>query len=352
MPTPGNGRLPAEWMPHRAVWLAWPYRPDCWPGNLEAARGEMAGFCRALAGAVTTFAGGEAIEVLVRDTECETSAARLLEGLPVRLTQAVYADIWLRDTGPVFVTTDEGLLALGFGFNGWGGRYLFPDDLGVAATVAELGGHPLRTRELVFEGGSVDVDGEGTGLASRQCLLNPNRNASMDAASIERELCAALGLDVLLWLESGLAGDHTDGHVDTLARFVMPGHVAFMEPGGASDPNRDTLVRIRRDLLSFRDGCGRRLELIPLPSPGAVLGDEGELLPASYLNFYVGNDAVVVPAYGSSRDGAAVDALALCFPGRRVVGSSARTILTGGGAFHCMTREEPCAGEGAEGEVA
>jgi agmatine deiminase len=170
--------------------------------------------------------------------------------------------------------------------------------------------------------------------------MNPNRNHGMSAAAIEREVLDALGGKKLLWLGDGLVNDHTDGHVDTIARFVCPGVVVCMEPTG-DDPNRDVLREIARDLGGMTDARGRKLEVISIPSPGKVLSPDGELMPASYVNFYIGNTTVVVPTYGVDADDRAVVAIAKLFPGRRTLGIDARAILTGGGAFHCITQQEP-----------
>jgi agmatine deiminase len=197
----------------------------------------------------------------------------------------------------------------------------------------------------VLEGGSVDVDGEGTVLTTRQCLLNENRNPGMDQAAIERGLVEALGVSAVLWLGDGLLNDHTDGHVDTVARFVAPGVVVAMEPATAGDPNRDTLLRLLAELRSLRDAAGRRLTVETLPSPGAILDEEGQVMPASYVNFYIANHAVVVPTYGSPADEVAVARIGALFPGRRTSGVDARAILSGGGAFHCITQQVPRGGE-------
>ena len=196
---------------------------------------------------------------------------------------------------------------------------------------------------FIFEGGAIEVDGEGTALTTSQCLLNPNRNPTLTRADLERDLAEALGIERLLWLGDGLANDHTDGHVDTLARFCAPGRVLCMEARDADDPNRTALGKIAADLAEFRDAKGRAFEVIRVPSPGLVQSRDGEAMPASYLNFYVANTTVVVPTYGSPCDAEAVELVAACFPTRRTVGVSARALLTGGGAFHCITQQQPAA---------
>lgn len=211
----------------------------------------------------------------------------------------------------------------------------------VSRRVAELAGLPSHHFPLVLEGGAIEVDGLGTGLTTRQCLLNPNRNPHLTQAEIEALLQLALGIDKLLWLEKGLRNDHTDGHIDTIARFVAPHQVMCMLPDDPSDPNYRVLWDIYVQLQGLGDVMGQPLQVIPIPSPHTVVNSEGELLPASYLNFYISNDSVIVPIYGSANDQRAVAAIAKCFSNRKVIGLPARHILSGGGAFHCITQQQP-----------
>ena len=187
-----------------------------------------------------------------------------------------------------------------------------------------------------FEGGAIDIDGTGLGVTTEQCLLNPNRNPDLDRATIDRLLAEGLGVTRLLWLGDGLANDHTDGHVDNLARFVAEGVIAIPEPAGADDPN----AAIYADARARAEAFG--LTIVAIPSPGEVERDE-EIIPASYMNFYIGNAAVVVPLYGAPNDEAAVSAIAALFPTRTVVGFRADHILTGGGSFHCISQQIPAA---------
>ena len=187
----------------------------------------------------------------------------------------------------------------------------------------------------------MDVDGEGTCLTTRQCLLNPNRNPGMTIEAIEKGLKEALGCTSVLWLGDGLQNDHTDGHVDTIARFVAPGVVVCMRPSGSFDPNARALLAIDADLCSFWDALGRRLKVVNVPSPGFVADGDGKAMPASYVNFYVANTTVIVPAYGVPGDEPARAALAKLFPTRRAVSVPAKELLEGGGAFHCISQQEP-----------
>lgn len=327
-------RQPAEWEPHECCWVAWPAAEDLWGADLPRAQESFVRMCRAIA-------EGERLEVLVPDERGERAAAAALAGR-ARFHRIPYGDIWLRDIAPIFVRDEGGrVVAACFDFNGWGGKYLLPGDDRVSARVAEASGCRALRFPFVLEGGSVEPDGEGTLLTTRQCLLNPNRNPGMDQAAVERALRDALGATTVLWLGDGLINDHTDGHVDTLARFVAPGVVACMQPSGGDDPNREMLEQIARDLSAMRDRAGRRLEIVRIPSPGLVRDGDGRVMPASYVNFYVGNRAVVVPTYGTPWDDQAVEEIAALFPGRRTLGVPALAILAGGGAFHCITQHQP-----------
>jgi agmatine deiminase len=335
---------PAEWSAHDAVWLAWPCAADLWGDALTGAQEQFAAFAAAI--------HGERLEVLVPDASAEAEARERLGSSSVlpraRFHHIPYGDIWMRDIAPVFVHEGGGLAAACFRFNGWGGKYVLPHDDAVAARVAAAAGVPRRAHDgLVAEGGAIEVDGEGTLLTTRQCLLNANRNPGFGEDAVARVLGAALGATRVLWLTEGLLEDHTDGHVDTIARFVAPGVVACMQPAGGDDPNRGRLVRIAEELAEMTDAAGRRLRLVHLPSPGRVESVAGRLMPASYLNFYVANGSVAVPAYGVENDAAAVRVVASLFPGRRVLSVRSEVILEGGGALHCISQQQPARVEAA-----
>lgn len=336
--------VPGEWEQHRAVWTAWPAAADLWEDNLRPAQAEFSAFCRELAApsGATNLAAAESLEILVTGATAERDAAEALAGLPVRFHRIPYGDIWLRDTAPVFTRDGNGeVAALCFRFNGWGEKYLFPEDLALARAVRRASGLHSFDVPMIFEGGAIELDGQGTALTTRQCLLHPNRNPSMTQGEIEAHLVDALGVDKVLWLGDGLLGDHTDGHIDTLVRFAGPGRVICMEAQDSADPNHDVLATIVEDLSSMRDAQGRALDVVRIPSPGVVEDAGGDAMPASYVNYFISNRTVVVPTYGSRYDAEAVARIAACFPGRRTVGCSARAILSGGGAFHCITQQEP-----------
>ena len=324
--------IPAEWMPHKAVWTAWPSAADLWGEDLDQARAEVAAMVRALADS----GAGDRMRVLAHGREAEASA-KLAIGRSAEIAPAAFGDIWLRDTGPIF--TNDGR-ALGFRFNGWGGKYILPHDDEVSARIALLAGADYKLHDFILEGGAIEMDGEGTLLTTRQCLLNKNRNPHWTEAAAEMELKRTLGVEKVLWLDEGLANDHTDGHIDNLARFIAPGRVVCQTPFGADDPNIEVLEEIALSLAAMTDARGRKLEVIRIPSPGPVLDEDGDATAASHMNFLIGNSTVVVPTYSASGE-AAVEALAPLFPGRKVIGLPSRAILTGGGSFHCITQQEP-----------
>ena len=329
--------VPAEWAPHRAMWVGFPSHAELWEEDLHAAQQEVAGLARALAGP-----GRERVRLLTGSPEGLAAAREMLGGEPgVEIVEGVFGDIWLRDTGPIFATTPQGLSARAFRFNGWGGKYVLDRDDTVGRQIAEAAGVPLEAHDFVLEGGALDHDGAGTALTTDQCLLNPNRNPGWTQADAEAALSAGLGARKLLWLGEGLQNDHTDGHVDNLARFVAPGVVASPVAWGRGDPNADAYDDAARRLAGMTDAEGRRLKIVRIPSPGWVDDFEGRAAPASHMNFVIANGAVIVPIYEARPGELAVQALEALFPGRAVVGLPSRAILTGGGSFHCITQQEP-----------
>jgi agmatine deiminase len=323
-------KIPPEWAPHRAIWTAWPREPTYWGDAFDAARVEVAAMVRALA------AGGERVRVLVDGREGEASAKLAFGGAGERI-QARFGDIWLRDIGPIFDTAGR---AHAFRYNGWGGKFVMAGDELVAAQIAEHASAPLVAHDFILEGGGVEHDGEGTLLTTRQCVLNPNRNPHWTEAAAELELKRAFGAGKILWLDEGLLNDHTDGHIDNIARFVAPGRVVCQAPWGKRDPNADVYEEIALSLAGMHDAQGRKLDVVRIPSPGLVTDEEGEIVPASHMNFLIANEVVLVPVYSDAGDDA-LKALAPLFPGRRVIGLSSHATLAGGGSFHCITQQEP-----------
>ena len=335
--------LPAEWAPHKAMWTAWPSHPDLWLDDLNPARTEVAAMVRALAAPGPDGQPGDTVRVLAMGDDAIASARDAI-GDVAEIIPARFGDIWLRDTGPVFAVHDGQVAGLRFKTNGWGGKYDYPDDRVVGDFIARTAGTPIVTHDFVLEGGSLEYDGEGTLLTTRQCLLNDNRN-DWDEAGAAKALRDALGIEKVLWLDDGLANDHTDGHIDNIARFCAPGVVVCQSAWGGDDPNIETHDAIAAALAAMTDARGRRLKVERIPGPGLLRNKAGLAVPASHMNYIVGNSAVVVPTYGTESAEVAVAALQKLFPGRRAVGVSARHIQgfeqEGGGAFHCMTQQEP-----------
>jgi agmatine deiminase len=328
---------PAEWAPQKAIWTAWPADPGEWNGDLETPRRDVAALIRAL------VIADNKVRLLVNGEEAKASASEAL-GDVAELIPAKYGDIWLRDTGPIFARAGDAGVALRFKTNSWGGKYDLPDDATVGDEVARLSNAPVRRFDFVLEGGAVDHDGEGTILSTRQTLLNPNRNGwSKEAA--EKALGVAFGAKKVIWIDEGLKNDHTDGHVDNIARFIAPGRVVCQAPAGPDDPNAATLDAIAAALENATDAVGRKLDVVRIPGVGLYRNALGDISPASHMNFLIANGVVVVPIYGTATEADALSALQAVFPTRAVVGVSSRGLLgcgdAGGGSFHCITQQEP-----------
>jgi agmatine deiminase len=329
--------VPAEWSAHRALWVGFPSHEDLWEDDLGPAQAEVAALARALAGP-----GGERVRLMVCGETAQAAASGLLADVAgVELVQGRFGDIWLRDTGPIFLRRDGAPGAAGFGFNGWGGKYVLEGDETVAAQIAGAAQTPLEAHDFVLEGGALDHDGMGAVLTTSQCLLNPNRNPGWSQAEAEAALARALGAKKVLWLGDGLTGDHTDGHVDNLARFVAPGVVACPIAWGRADPNAAVYDDAARRLAGMTDARGAPLRVVRIASPGRISNDEGDVVPASHMNFLIANTAVIAPIYDDEAGDFALNALRDLFPGRAVIGLPSRALLTGGGSFHCISQQEP-----------
>ena len=346
-------RQPAEWAPHDAVWIGWPSAADLWEDDLGPARAEIEDFIRAILfpGGEGAPERGEPVPLLARGADALAAAEIMRAHLPdpSLLTQheVPIGDVWLRDTGPVFAKDETGaLVASAFSFNGWGGKYLLPKDDEISSVIAGHAGVRLRMfEEFVGEGGALETDGEGTFITTRQCLLNKNRNPGMREKDVEAVLKAALGAEKTIWLDEGLAGDHTDGHVDNLARFVAPGKVVCMRPTGDDDPNAGVLAAIEKTLSVATDAQGRKLDVVTIPSPGRAEMD-GEAAAASHMNFYIANHSVVLPVYGKlTGDTApgleAAEILKGLIERPYFLAVDSSHVLTGGGSFHCISQQQP-----------
>ncbi len=335
--------MPAEWEPHAATWLSWPHKEASWPGNFAPIPGIWVEMVRALA-------PHERVNILVNDAVAAASVRGLLRRAEVDLDNVTLHEIptddaWARDHGPTFVTRGAGaereIAAIDWIYNAWGGKYppWDNDDVVPQKIAAKLG---LRLFEpgIVLEGGSIDVNGCGTLLTTESCLLNPNRNPQLSRAQIEGYLRDYFGVRHILWLGEGIVGDDTDGHIDDLTRFVDATTVVTVVEANRDDENYEPLQENLVRLRTMTDQDGRALRILTLPMPAPV-EYEGQRLPASYANFYIGNGAVLVPIFNDPNDGPALATLQPLFPGRRVVGINARELVWGLGAFHCVTQQQP-----------
>ena len=316
--------MPPEWAPQRWLWIGFPHDAEEWPGYLARAQEQIAAFASAVADS------GQEVRLLVRN-EATEARARALCSAAVTLERRVYGDVWLRDTGPL-VRADGS--ALRCRFNGWGGKYLMEGDQTIGAELPQDAGLPVVESDWVLEGGALDGDGTGLVATTEQCLLNPNRNPHLARQEIEARLARDLGFTRVLWLGDGLLNDHTDGHVDNLARFVAPNRLVVPFASGMDDPNAAIYADAAARALDFG------VEVERIPSPGLLMRD-CSVEPASYVNFAITTHLVVVPTFGSPQDADAVATIASLFPDRDTIGLPADAVLAGGGGFHCASQQMP-----------
>jgi agmatine deiminase len=320
--------MPPEWHPQRWLWIGFPHDGEEWPGFLGRAQEQIAAFANAVA------ESGQEVRLIVRD-EANAARAAALCSTAVKLEVRRYGDVWLRDTGPLVVSRDGQTIGQRFGFNGWGGKYLMDGDQEIGAELAQSAGLPVETADWILEGGALDADGTGLVVTTEQCLLNRNRNPALSRSDLEARLARDLGFDRVLWLGEGLIKDHTDGHVDNLARFVAPNILALPQATGSDDAN----AAIYADARARAEAFG--LAVRDVPSPGRVTSAGGRIEPASYMNFAITSNLVVVPTYGTVHDADGVAAVQDLFPDRAVVGLLADAVLAGGGSFHCASQQMP-----------
>ncbi|AEI38582.1 MAG: agmatine deiminase family protein [Zymomonas mobilis subsp. pomaceae] len=322
-------RQPAEWMPHSAVWIGFPSDESLWLEDLEPAQREVIAFAKA----VYAEGAGEKVFLVAAHEEAAQKARQLI-GEAAEVICHNFGDIWLRDSGPIFIANEQEKAVALFRFNGWGNKYDLEGDQTIGKALAADTGLSILEKDWVLEGGSIDNDGHGLVVTTEECLLNPNRNPDLSREDIALRLKNDLGFDQILWLKKGLLNDHTDGHVDNLARFVGFKHLVIPIAADESDPNRDIYEEATRSAVDLG------IKVTRLPSPGKITLDE-EIVPASYMNFYIGNAVVVVPLYDAKNDKAIIKALAPLFPDRQIIGLPAHHILTGGGSFHCISQQWP-----------
>jgi agmatine deiminase len=357
-PAADGFRMPGEFEPHSGCWIAWPERPDNWRLGAKPAQDAYTEVARAIA-------TSEPVTMAVSDAQFEH--ARTVLPAEVRLVEISTDDAWIRDMGPTFVVDERGRRrGIDWRFNAWGGLeggLYFPWDRDdrAAAKVCEIEGADRYRAPIVLEGGSIHVDGEGTLIATEECLLNHNRNPELTREQIAEALREHLGVEKIVWLGRGVFNDETDGHVDNLACFAEPGKVLLTWSDDASDPQGEISADAATRLEAATDAKGRAIEVVRLPSPGpieitteeaagvdAVAGTlprrAGDRLAASYANFFLGTKAIVFPLLDERHDDEAAEILRATFPTREVIGVPAREILLGGGNIHCITQQVPAVG--------
>jgi agmatine deiminase len=337
--------MPAEWEPHEATWLAWPHNHHDWPGKFEPIPWVYAEIIRNLS-------KHERVELIVNDAASEKQVRKILKlanslNDNVRFHRWPTDRVWTRDSGCIFVEQAENRFALKWRFNAWAKYSNWKRDETIGSLIAEKAAVPeirplVGKRRIVLEGGSIDVNGQGTLLTTEECLLSKiqQRNPGMERADYERVFAENLGIRNVIWLGAGIQGDDTHGHVDDLTRFVAPDTVVTAVESDPGDPNYEPLRENVRRLRDATEQNGKSLAVIDLPMPGPVIF-EGRRLPASYANFYIANGVVLVPAFNDANDRVALDILADLFPDREVVGIYCGDLVWGLGTLHCMTQQQP-----------
>lgn len=323
--------VPAEWSAQETLWVGWPHLAHEWGDAIAPARDEIAAFIRTAARFVS-------VRVACGSQQAYDTAAAALARYDgdVELVNVPSGDIWLRDTGPIIAQTPQTRMALCFGFNGWGGKFNMPGDKDTAKAIASHENIAPLPYDFVLEGGALEFDGHGRVMTTRQCLLNPNRGNNWSEQAAEAALKAAFGVTDIFWLDHGLDHDHTDGHIDNLARFIGPAHVLCQSATGDDDPQAEILAKAEAVLRA----TGLRVDTIP--SPGRIVAEDGEVLPASHMNFTLVNNHLILPVYDVAQAARAIERLQILCPDWQIIGLPAYAILRGGGSFHCMTREIPC----------
>lgn len=336
--------MPAEWEPHEATWLSWPHNPETWP---ETPLEEIENIWLRMVG---TLSSGEWVRINVSDAVMEQRARSLLQDAKVDLNKVQFFhfptnDAWARDHGPIFIIDESRgenqLVLLDWEFNSWGNKYPpFDLDNQIPKKIANALNLPMMQPGMVLEGGSIEVNGSGILMTTESCLLHPNRNPELDQKKIEETLSQYLGVNHFLWLGDGIVGDDTDGHIDDICRFVKPNTILTVLEEDPEDENYPALQDNLRRLQMAKNASGQSFEIITLPMPDPVYGSAGRL-PASYANFYIGNEVVLVPVFQEEKDQKALEILQKCFPGRQMVPIPSRTLVGGLGACHCVTQQQP-----------
>ena len=339
-PRASGFRMPAEWEPHEATWLAWPHNEDTWPHEIERVQQTWVKLIRALG-------AGERVHLLVNDTVSENSAAVCLDSGGVDTREIIFhriptVDVWIRDYGPTFITAAGGSEALlDWRFNAWGKKYqALKEDERIPKQIESILGIRRFEAPLVLEGGAIDVNGVGLCLATEECLLNPNRNNHHSKSKIEQCLKDFLGIQKMIWLSGGIKGDDTDGHVDQVARFVNPRTIVCALEKHPASKNYQLLQDNYKRLKLARDTKEHLMQIICLPVPEQLTSSK-TYIPASYINFYIANRIVLVPTFNQVTDNQALSILQQLFSDREVKGLDCRSLARGLGTIHCVTQQQP-----------
>lgn len=334
--------FPAEFAPQESMWLSWPHKEDSWPGKIETIYAPYSLF-------VKEVAKGQKVNINVADEAMKAFALAQLDKAGAKLNQIQFHffptnDAWCRDHGPAFLINpqaEQKKALVKWNHNAWGNKYP-PFDLDnlIPYRIAEHLNIPCFTPRIVMEGGSVEFNGKGTLLTSEACLLNKNRNPHLNQAQIEKYLCDFYGVNHILWVGDGIVGDDTDGHIDDITRFVNEDTVVTVVEENTSDENHQLLEENLQRLKKMRLQDGKQLNIVELPMPSPIVYED-QRLPASYANFYIANESVIVPTFRDKNDQKALDIIADCFPTRRIVGIDSTDIIWGLGSFHCLSQQEP-----------
>lgn len=333
--------FPAEFEPHEATWLSWPHKEESWPGKIATIYASYAKFIKAVS-------ENEKVRINVNDEEMKLFAESVLAHENVNMHHVEFFfhptnDAWCRDHGPAFVINPDKKekAIVDWGYNAWGNKYP-PYDLDdvIPTLIAKRLNLPVFYPNIIMEGGSVEFNGKGTLLTSKSCLLNPNRNPRLNQQQIENYLREYYGVEQILWVDEGIEGDDTDGHIDDTVRFVNEDTVVAVVEENKHDENYTPLQKNLQQLSAMRLPNGKQLNIIELPMPDEIIY-ETQRLPASYANFYIANNIVVVPVFNCDKDEKALQIISQCFHTRKVIGINSVDIIWGLGSFHCLSQQEP-----------
>ncbi len=337
-----NYRFPAEWEKHEATWLSWPHNQDTWPGKIDQILSSYAKFIEVLSNC-------ELVRINVNNAAMQAKASEILTNHGLDLGRIEFYnhttnDAWCRDHGPSFLineTADSKKVIVNWEYNAWGGKYPpFEQDNQIPSKIAESLGLPIFNAGIVMEGGSVDFNGDGTLITTTSCLLNKNRNPRLNKEEIEQKLIDYYGVKQILWLNEGIEGDDTDGHIDDITRFINKNTVVSVVEHNANDLNYNALNENIKELQKMKLEDGSSINIVELPMPSPVIYNN-QRLPASYANFYICNDYVIVPTFNDKMDDKALDIIQGCFDSKEVIGINSVDIIWGLGSFHCLSQQEP-----------